>query len=405
MKSGMPDPAPLPRRHPEKALTAVKIKALKKSGRYADGNGLYLIVDPSGAKRWVIRTVVHGRRRDIGLGGLRLVSLAEAREKAAAYRKIARAGGDPVAQRNKEGRTVPTFAEAARGTHQEHRRAWKSGKHGAQWLTTLSTYVFPVFGNRRVDEIGTPDVLNALSPIWLNKPETARRVRQRIKTVLDWAKAAGFRSGENPADGVSKGLPRQPDRKGHFGAIPYEGVPEFVARLREGNGGELARLAFEFLILTATRTSEVLNARWDEVDLDRAVWTIPAKRMKAGREHRVPLGPRAIEILKRARELSAGDEMIFPGARSGRPMSNMVFLMMLQRMGLRDVTAHGFRSAFRDWAAEATSFPREVCEMALAHAITDKTEAAYRRGDLFEKRRALMIKWNEFTRSGATSNE
>ncbi len=383
------------RRHPEKALTAVGVRAFTKPGRYADGNGLYLIVDPSGAKRWVLRTIVQGRRRDIGLGGLRLVSLAEAREKAGALRKVARSGGDPLEQRRREGVKVPTFADAARATHEEHKRAWKNPKHAAQWLTTLSEYAFPVFGDRPVNEVGTPDVLNALAPIWLKKPETARRVQQRIRTVLDWAKAAGHRSGDNPAEGVGRGLPRQSDRKRHFTAIAYDDVPAFVAELRASGASEPTRLAFELLILTAARTSEVLNARWDEVDLRRAVWTIPAARMKAGREHRVPLGPRAVEILRRARVLAGDGDLVFPGRSGRRPMTNMVFLMLLRRMK-REVTAHGFRSAFRDWAAETTSHPREVCEMALAHTIADKTEAAYRRGDLFEKRRELLQAWSVF---------
>jgi integrase len=383
---------PLPRRHPDKVLTAIKVRSTTKPGRYADGNGLYLIVDPSGAKRWVLRTIVQGRRRDIGLGGVRLVSLAEAREQAAVYRKIARQGGDPLAERRRATKKVPTFSAAAEATHAEHKRAWKNGKHAAQWLTTLKEYAFPVFGDRPVDQVGTPDVLNALSPIWMTKPETARRVRQRIKSVLDWAKASGFRSGDNPVEGVARGLPRQGDRKQHFAAMSYDDVPAFVRRLRGSGGGEAARLAFEFLILTAARTSEVLKARWDEIDLKRAIWTIPAARMKAGREHRVPLGRRAVEILKRAQALAGADELVFPGASVGRPMSNMVFLMTLRRMDV-SVTPHGFRSAFRDWAAEQTSFPREVCEMALAHTIVDKTEAAYRRGDLFEKRRELMRAW------------
>jgi integrase len=393
-----------PRRHPEKALTAVRINTLKKPGRYADGNGLYLVVDPSGAKRWVLRTVVMGRRRDIGLGSLRLVSLAEAREQATAYRKLARSGGDPLADRKTDRRRVPTFEEAARTTHAEHRGAWRDNKHAAQWITTLSTYAFPVLGKIRVDEINTSHVLSALSPIWLTKPETARRTRHRIRTVLDWAKAAGLRSGENPAEGIERGLPRQPNRRQHLPAIGYVRMPEFVRRLREAEGAETARLAFEFLILTATRTSEVLHARWEEVDLERAVWTIPARRTKSGREHRVPLSARAVHILQRARELNTGDELVFPGTKAGSPMAKMTFLLMLRRLNVKNVTAHGFRSAFRDWAAETTSFPREVCEMALAHSISDKTEAAYRRGDLFEKRRELMDAWTDFIHLNSASS-
>jgi integrase len=383
-------------RHPDRALTAVMVRQLKGPGRYADGDGLYLIIDPSGARRWLLRIVVHGRRRDIGLGGAQLVSLAEAREKAAAYRKVARDGGDPLAERRQaQALAVPTFAEAAERVHAEHKASWKNPKHAQQWINTLRQYACPIIGSRPVDQVGTPDVLNVLTPIWLTKPETARRVRQRIKTVLDWAKAAGHRSGENPVDGVARELPKQTSRPVHHAALPYAQVPEFLQRLRASDNGELVKLAFEFLILTATRTGEVCNATWPEVDLDAAVWTIPANRMKAKRPHRVPLSPRCVEILQRAKDLGASSPYVFPGRTGRQGLSNMAFLMILRRMEL-DITAHGFRSSFRDWAAEATSFPREVAEMALAHAVENRVEAAYRRGDLFEKRRELMNEWTRF---------
>ncbi|MCJ2137442.1 integrase arm-type DNA-binding domain-containing protein [Methylobacterium sp. J-026] len=383
-------------RHPEKALTTVQVRALKSPGRYADGHGLYLVVDPSGAKRWLLRIVVQGHRRDIGLGGAGLVSLAEAREKALTYRKTARDGGDPLAERAKARATIPTFAEAAELVHAEHKATWKNPKHAAQWITTLRTYANPHLGAKRVDLIETPDVLRALSPIWLTKGETARRVRQRIGTVLDWAKAAGHRSGDNPVDGVVKGLPKQSEHQGHHAAQPYAEVPAFVARLRAMSGqGEVGRIAFEFLILTAARTSEVLGANWSEINKAEALWTVPAARMKAGREHRVPLSERAREVLARARELGGGSALVFPGRAGDRPLSNMVFLMALRRMGA-SITAHGFRSSFRDWAAEATNLPREVAEMALAHTIENRVEAAYRRGDLLEKRRELMELWGSF---------
>ncbi|MEQ9642775.1 MAG: integrase arm-type DNA-binding domain-containing protein [Alphaproteobacteria bacterium] len=385
--------------HPDKALSAAKVRSITLAGRYADGNGLYLVVDPSGAKRWLLRTVVRGKRRDIGLGGLKVVSLAEAREKALSYRKIARDGGDPLAERNRSRMVVPKFAEAARAVHKEHAQAWKNEKHGNQWINTLEQYVFPTIGEHRVDHVETADVLKVLGPIWLTKAETARRVRQRIRTVLDWATASGFRSGENPVDSVGKGLPRQPDNRGHHAALPHVEVPDFITNLRQAPElGEATKLAFEFLILTAGRTREVVEAEWREIDLERAIWTVPASRMKAGKEHRVPLSPRCVDILKRARKLSADGSHVFPGRSFDKPLSNMVFLMALRRTKL-DITAHGFRSAFRDWAAERTNFPREVCEMALAHALKDKVEAAYRRGDLFEKRRELMDTWAAFVTS------
>ena len=384
-------------RHPDRVLTAIKVKTLSQPGRYADGNGLYLMVDPSGAKRWVLRTVVQGRRRDLGLGGAQLVSLAEAREKALELRKVARAGGDPVADKTRA--FVPSFEEAARTARGEHLPAWKNGKHAAQWLNTLAQYAFPIIGGRTVNEIETPEVRKVLSPIWLSKPETARRVKQRIGTIFDWAKAAGYRSGDNPILGVAKGLPRQPERTRHHATLAFKEVPGFVRKLRVSDAGEPTKLAFEFLILTSARTSEVLQARWDEIE--RQVWTIPAARMKAKREHRVPLSPRCLQILRRAKELSDGGPYIFPGTSQGKPLSNMVFLMALRRMGLQ-ITAHGFRSAFRDWAAKSTNFPREVCEAALAHAVRDKTEAAYRRTDLFEKRRKLMNAWADFVSPSST---
>jgi integrase len=237
-----------------------------------------------------------------------------------------------------------------------------------------------------------------LSEIWLKKPETARRIRQRIGTVFDWAKAAGFRSGENPVDGVSRGLPRQPDRDDHFAAMPYVDVPKFIKQLHLAPTGEIAKLALEFLILTASRTSEVLGAEWNEIDLKNGVWTIAKGRMKAGREHRVPLSERAVTNLLTAKELAGGSELVFPGRSADRPMSNMVFLMIIRRMGL-NITIHGFRSAFRDWASERTNFSREVCEMALAHTIKSKAEAAYRRGDLLDKRRELMATWAKYIAS------
>jgi len=392
------------RQHPHHALTAVQVRQLKKPGRHADGNGLYLVVESTGAKRWVLRTIVRGRRRDIGLGSAKLVPLAEARETAATYRKTARAGGDPIAEHRNARMEAPTFAEAARLVHEQHARAWRNSKHAAQWINTLANYVFPHFGPRRVDEVEQADVLRALAPIWLAKPETARRVRQRIRAVFDWAKGAGHRLCDNPVDGVARALPRQNDRVVHHAAMPYDQVSAFVAAIRTSRVSEVTQLAFELLVLTGTRTSEIIGARWEEFDLKNGIWTIPAARMKSKREHRVPLARRAVEIVARATQLAAGSEFVFPGRSARQPLSNMVFLKALERMEF-DVTAHGFRSAFRDWAAEQTNFPREVCEAALAHTIKDKTEAAYQRGDLLEKRRELMMAWSEYVEFGQRASE
>ena len=385
-----------PGRHPDKALSAMQVRNLREPGRYGDGNGLYLVVDPSGAKRWLLRVVVQGKRRDIGLGGASLVTLAEAREKAVAYRRIAREGGDPLAERRKAVIViVPTFAEAAEQVYADHKGTWRNEKHAAQWIMTLRTYAVPHIGSKRVDQIETPDILKVLAPIWLTKPETARRVRQRLGTVFDWAKTAGYRSGDNPVEGVARGLPKQSGAEKHHAALPFADVPAFVARLRANEAGLVTRLAFEFLILTAARTSEVLEAEWREIDRTAKVWTLPASRMKAARVHRVPLCERVLAILEQAEPLAMGSKYIYPGRGGERPLSNTVFLMMLRRMELT-ITAHGFRSSFRDWAAETTNFPREVVEMALAHTVENKVEAAYRRGDLLDKRRDLMQAWMDY---------
>ena len=386
---------PVRKKHPDKALTALKIRNTTKPGRYADGNGLYLVVDPSGAKRWVLRIVIHGKRRDIGLGGIKTTTLAEARAIAVAMRSEARAGGDPLETRLKARRVVTTFAEAAVKVHEEHSPTWKNSKHRQQWINTLKQYVFPALGNMAINKINTPDILAALSPIWLTKPETARRVRQRIRTVFDWAKAAGYIDGENPTIGVTKGLPKQPKNSSHFDALPYCQVGDFIRDLRNGSSNEIVKLAFEFMILTAARTGEVHGATWEEIDFDNRAWNIPSERMKAGKAHRVPLSHRCVEILRFSKQLNGDNAFIFHGQNLSKPLSNMAFLMIIRRMGL-PVTAHGFRSAFRDWSAEQTSFPRELCEKALAHTIANKTESAYQRGDLFEKRRELMSGWSRY---------
>ena len=390
---------PKPRgRHPHQRLTAVAVRR-KKSGKYADGNGLYLVVDDSGARRWILRTVVIGKRRDIGLGSVSLVGLAEARDEATRLRRIARAGGDPVADRHQRRRQVPTFADTARQVHELHTKTVRNARHRATWLSSLQADIFPVFGDRPIDQVDTADVLKALSPIWTTKAETARRIKQRVRTVLDWAKAAGYREGDNPADAVTRALPKQQTKVRHLPALAYPDVPDFLEALRAAEAAPAVTLAFEFLVLTAARTSEVLGAQWAEIDQDAATWTVPGDRIKAGREHRVPLAPAAEAVLKRAATLADGGPFVFPGRRQGRPLSNMALLMVLRRLGRTDITAHGFRSSFRDWAAERTSVPRVVAEAALAHVIPDKVEAAYFRSDLFDQRRVLMASWATFVTS------
>lgn len=384
-------------RHPHKELSATSVRQLKEPGRYVDGNGLYLVIDPSGAKRWVLRMVVHGKRRDIGLGGVSKVSLEEARERTIEAHKAAREGANPIEERKKAKRKIPTFRESAKSVHEALTPTWKNPKHAAQWINTLEEYIFPLIGDTRVDAIQTPDILRALSPIWLTKPETARRVRQRVGVVMDWAKANHYRTGDNPVAGVMAGLPKQPKAEEHHAAMDYAEVPGFIKSLRKTDAYEIAKFAFEFLILTATRTNEVINAKLSEIDHKNKVWVIPKERMKAKKEHRVPLSPRCLEILEEVKRLRDKDDKsgyIFP-SRTHKPMSNMAFLLILRRMEI-PVTAHGFRSSFRDWAAEETHFPNHVCEAALAHVIDDKTEKAYRRGDLFAKRTKLMEAWASY---------
>lgn len=385
-------------RHPHKALTARTVSSANEPGRLADGGGLYLLVAPGGSKSWVLRTVVKGRRCDIGLGSVALVSLADAREDARRLRQIARAGGDPLADRRQERRVVPSFEDAATQVHTAHAASFKNDKHRKQWLSSLAE-VFTAFGAKPVDAVTSADILAALSPNWLKRSETSRRVLQRVRVVFEWCKAQGFCTGDNPTQGITKVLPKQRAAKGHHAALPYQALPAFLHALREADSGEVVKLAFEFTILCAARTAETLKATWAEIDLDGKTWTIPGHRMKAGTEHRVPLSPRSVKILERAKALSDGGVYVFPGRSPKKALSNMVFLMALRRMGRRDVTAHGFRSTFRDWAAERTNVPRAVCDAALAHTLRDKTEAAYHRTDLFERRRDLMGSWSRFATS------
>jgi integrase len=380
-------------------LTAVQVRTIKEPGRYSDGQGLMLVVAKDGSRKWVLRVQVDGRRRDFGLGAAAQVTLAEARDAAATIRKQVKAGQDPRAERRRARETIPTFREAALQVHVEHKPSWKNAKHAAQWLATLEQHAFPALGSVRIDKIDGPMVRDVLADIWLKIPETARRVRQRIGVVLDWAHAKGYRQSDTPTRSISRGLPKQPKVKEHFAALPWEDVPSFLGKLRETpKAREPVRLAFEFLVLTAVRSGEMRGARWSEFDLDAREWRIPAGRMKAGKPHTVPLPARAMAILGRMAELRTSDTpdtLIFEGAKAGRPLSDMTLTMLLRRMGA-GVTAHGFRSSFRDWAAEATNFPREVAEAALAHAVESRVEAAYRRSDLLEKRRKLMEAWAGF---------
>lgn len=386
-------------KHTLAKLSARRIATATKPGRYGDGGGLHLVVAPDGSRKWVFRFAWAGKQRDMGLGPIRDVSLADARQRAADARRLVKEGKDPVAARRAEraaaaeGDTFGPFAERLIETIEI---GFRNEKHCCQWYTTLATYAAPIW-NKRLADIDTDDVLACLKPIWTAKSETASRVRGRIERVLDAAAARGLRSRDNPArwrGHLANLLPaRHKLARGHHAAMPFADVPEFLARLRKVEG--VSARALELAILTAARSGEVLGARWDEIDIDARVWIVPAARMKAGRQHRVPLSERAAEILAALAAVKTG-EHVFPGAKRGKPLSVMALAMVLRRMGVGEFTVHGFRSAFRDWAGERTRFPREVAEAALAHVVGDATERAYRRGDALEKRRELMDAWAAF---------
>jgi len=386
-------------RHPDKALSAAFCRTVAESGKYCDGNGLYLQVDPSGARRWVQRLVIRGKPRALGLGSYALVSLAEAREQALANRKIARSGGDPLAaKRRSDG--MPTFEEASEKVIAIHAEAWKDGGSTVDlWRGTLRDYVNPHIGDKSVDQVTTADVMAALLPIWTRKHPTARKLRQRISTIMKWAIAQGYR-GDNPAgDAITAALPKRPVQVQHMPALPHSEVAAAVAAVREAAAWAGTKLAFEFLVLTAARSGEVRLATWDEIDLVSLVWTVPATRMKAKREHRVPLCGRAVEVLREAESLrgisnTVAADLVFPSVR-GKPLHKVTISRLVQEQGIAAVP-HGFRSTFRDWAAERTNHPREVIEAALAHVVRNQTEAAYARSDLFERRRHLMDDWGAY---------
>lgn len=379
-------------------LTAMAVRAAKAPGRYQDGAGLMLLVKPSGARSWLVRVQVDGKRRDFGLGSANEIPLAEARERASETRKLFRAGTDPVAAKRLSRAVtaaIPTFRQAAVAVHEDHKDGWRNEKHKAQWLSTLKAYAFPAIGDVAVDAVDAAMIGRLLLPIWLTKPETARRVRQRVMAVLDWAHGKGFRATEAPTRSVGKILPRQPKNDGHFAAMPYSAVPALMRELSAS--GSVGRLALRFLILTAGRSGEVRGATWDEIDLKQLVWTIPANRMKAGKAHTVPLSPEAVALLEQAAQLRTGEgkETLFPGLR-GRPLSDMTLSKVLRTAGGPNATVHGFRSSFRDWAAECTTVRGDIVETALAHTNPNRVEAAYRRTNYLDQRRDLMREWAAF---------
>ena len=397
-------------------LSAKFVAGKRKPGYYCDGAGLYLQVSDGGTKSWVFRYKLNGKTRDMGLGALHTVGLAEARTRAAAARLLVHDGVDPIVARDERKRSLAaaslrskTFAECAVAYIKAHRSEWRNAKHAGQWTNTIETYANPVIGPLDVADVDTSLVLKVLEPIWETKLETATRLRGRIELILGWAAHMGYRNGDNPArwrghlehslakPGKLKKQEDHPAKVEHHAALPFDQIGEFVQSLHSQEG--IAARALEFAILTAARTGEVIGAAWQEINFEDKVWTVPASRMKAQKEHRIPLPAQALAVLEKMREIRTG-EYVFPGRVADRPLSNMAMLELLKRMGRGNLTVHGFRSTFRDWAAERTSYPREVAEMALAHKIPDKVEAAYRRGDLFEKRRRLMAEWAKHCASG-----
>lgn len=390
-------------------LTALKVGKAKKAGMYPDGGGLYLRVTPEGTKQWVLRYMLNRRPRWMGLGPVALYGLQDARSKAQDARRQRHEGIDPIEERRAararkrlEDAKAITFKQCSEAYINAHRAGWRNGKHAGQWSATLATYAYPAIGGLPVQAIDTALVLKVIEPIWTVKPETAGRLRGRVESILDYAKARGYRGSENPArwrGHLDKLLPARSKVRAivHHAALPYAELPGFLSTLPEQEG--VAARALEFLILTAARTGEVIGARWNEIDLLDKVWTVPASRMKARREHRVPLSARALVILGEMQAARDGDDVdgfVFAGRKSGRPLSNMALLMLLRRMGRADLTAHGFRATFKTFASERTSFQNEIVEASLAHVTGSKVEQAYMRGDLFEKRQRLMEAWAKF---------
>ncbi|MGL4667405.1 MAG: tyrosine-type recombinase/integrase [Saezia sp.] len=391
-------------------LSALGVNRLKDVGYYNDGGGLYLQISKLGGKSWVFRFRLNKKKREMGLGAFHTVSLAEAREKALLCRQLIAQGIDPIDDRKTQkahaaiaASNRKTFSECALAYIDVHKSGWKNEKHAKQWSSTLSTYAFPVIGDLYVETIETDAILRILEPIWLEKTETATRVRNRIELVLDWATARKYRSGGNPARWkahLDKLLPAKNKVKKvtHFSALPYKEIHTFMKELRQRDG--ISAKALEFTILTAARSGETRGALWGEIDFTEKLWMIPKERMKAGKEHRIPLTDAAMRILEKMQEIKCvtktESDFIFPSSKLNKPLSDMSLTAVLKRMDKTDMTVHGFRSTFRDWAGETTHHPREVIEHALAHQLKDKAEAAYQRGDLLTKRRALMEEWARF---------
>lgn len=385
-------------------LKPIQLQTLKP-GTHADGGGLYLNVEKSGSRSWLLRVTVGGKRHWLGLGSLKLVSLEKARVEAVNMRARARNGEDVVKQRmnEKRGTSIPTFKEAAAIVHESLKETFTSDTHSYNWMQSLELYVFTAFGAKTVDRIDSADILAAIGPIWNTKGDTAARTLRRIKAIFDWTIVKGYRTVDhkgiavtqpNPCDGIRTALPKQNRKPGHHESMPHKDLPEFVQKLRVSKSAVAVKLAFEFLILTASRTNEVLGAKWEEIDMKEAVWLISAPRMKMKEPHKVPLSARAIEILTMAKQFN-DDAIVFPGRYAGHSLSNMAFLMALRRMGYEDLTAHGFRATFKTWAEETTKYDSLVIEASMAHAVKG-IERHYLRSTFFDQRKKLMDAWSRF---------
>ena len=381
-------------------LSATRVKALKDPGRHSDGGGLHLFISKTGGKSWVLRITVDGRRRDIGLGGYPAVSLAQARNRASANREAIGDGRDPAADKRRT--AAPTFSDAAHAVHDVNKPRWRNGSHALAWIQTLERHAFPKIGDKRIDAIGRADVLTVLTPIWSTRPETARRVRQRMRTIFRWAMANELIEANPAGEAIDGALPSMPKVKAHLRALPYREVESALQTVDASQASLAAKRCLRFLVFTAARSGEARGAAWDEIDLDGATWTIPASRMKAGAEHRAPLSKQALDVLKLARQLDDGSGLCFPSPlRPGRVLSDMTLTKTLRSAGLAArATVHGFRTSFRTWTMERTDTPWEVGEAALAHQLGGSVEQAYARSDLFDRRRMLMQKWADYLSRG-----
>ena len=381
-------------RRPRKALNNKFVHDAARAGKYFDGNGLFLRVMPSGSKQWVQRIVIQGKRTELGLGGAELITLPEARAKALENRRVSTLGGNPLVQR-RSASLIPCFEDAAVRVHAMHAPTWKNPKHAAQFISTLSTYAFPFIGQKSVSSIDSSDILAILTPIWVDKNETATRIKQRIGAVLKWAIAQGWRA-DDPSRDISAALPKIKRIKKHRTALPYEKVTDCLDAIRGSAARPSTKLALEFLILTAARSGEVRGAKWSEISLhggsDGPAWVVPAERMKAGVEHRVPLSSSAVVVIEHARLHSDGSDLIFPGSVQGKMMSDATMRKLINEIGFA-VDVHGFRTSFKSWAVEKTNFSNQTSEAALAHMIRNASEAAYNRSDVFAKRKKLMEQW------------